>query len=640
MGNRNLIPSGSSCSASEQTPGFIKFRKWAFAVLVTLLVVFGGFAGVSDTSNKSQYPSLDQRKMSPENITYFIDPIKGDDRNSGTEKSSPWKSFANINRLVLSKGNKVKVLSPGELRTSLFVVGIGTKDAPVKIEFAPGRYDFFPESAVKRKFNISNTNDAPDSLKSTAFYILRSKNLMITGKGAEFIFRGKVMETVIDSSENINIENVCFDYSRPTVSEMKIISVSDNYAIAEIHKDSKYKIEKDRLIWIGEGWNHGAQKLWQVFNPETGDVYRKNFPVKRMSFSEIGSGKIRIDFNRNPGFKSGLVYQNRNTFRDYAAVFTRNSKNIFWKDINVYFMHGMGFVSQFAENITFEKMKVAPRKVSGRTCAAWADILHFSGCRGQIEINNCFLSAANDDAVNVHGTHLRIVDVVSDKKVRVEFMHPQTYGFTPFFKGDSIEFISEKTLLPISENVVIGISKINEKEYELNLKDPMPQYIRNKNVIENITWTPDVHIKGTTVTHIPTRGILITTRSKVVVEKNEFLRTHMSALLIADDANNWYESGYVRNMTIKHNRFIECGSPVINIYPENSLVKKGQYVHKNIRIDDNYFLVKRLPVLSVKSTSNITFTGNVIDGSGKDKVKDILSLKSCGNVKTEDNKLK
>ena len=45
----------------------------------------------------------------------------------------------------------------------------GTVESPITIKFASGTYNFFPEAAYKKKFNISNTNDAPDHLKAVAF---------------------------------------------------------------------------------------------------------------------------------------------------------------------------------------------------------------------------------------------------------------------------------------------------------------------------------------------------------------------------------------------------------------------------------------------------------------------------------------
>ncbi|MCK5775880.1 MAG: hypothetical protein KAH25_06885 [Bacteroidales bacterium] len=62
--------------------------------------------------------------------------------------------------------------------------------------------------------------------------------------------------------------------------------------------------------------------------------------------------------------------------------------------------------------------------------------------------------------------------------------------------------------------------------------------------------------------------------------------------------NSWYESGYVRDVTIKNNKFIYCGSPVINIHPENSSIEEGNPVHKNISIIGNQFRLKKDLLLS------------------------------------------
>ena len=102
-------------------------------------------------------------------------------------------------------------------------------------------------------------------------------------------------------------------------------------------------------------------------------------------------------------------------------------------------MHGMGVVSQFSENIIFNNLKIAPRPGSLRTNSSWADNLHFSGCRGKIIVRDCVLGASHDDAINVHGTHLRIVDQPAPNKITVRFMHPQTFGFDAFAVGDRID---------------------------------------------------------------------------------------------------------------------------------------------------------------------------------------------------------
>ena len=571
--------------------------------------------------------------------SFYINPNSGKDSNTGLSSNKAWQSFAPLNKLSLDKGCRIEILEPGELNESLHLKAIGTKEAPVVINFAPGSYNFFTKNAVKRKFHISNTNDAPDSVKAICIYLDCCKNIRLEGNGAELVIRGKAMEMAIDHSENIEISGFSFDYKRPTVSEIEIIKVDDRYAEARVHPDSNYKVENGQLIWIGEGWQHKAQNYWQRFDSNQETLMRYDLPVQKLCFTELKPNVLRIDFKDNPGFEEGLIFQNRDTFREYCGVFTNCSKNIFWRNIDVWFMHGMGFVSQFTENIFFENLKVQPRPESGRTCAAWADILHFSACKGDLNIKDCILSAANDDAINVHGTHVRITDILSPTQIKVQFVHPQTFGFMPFEVGDDLEFIRSATLLPYGTNKVTAITELCPKTYKLELETSIPEVVKLNDVVENSSWTANLHVSGTEVKHIPTRGFLITTRGKVLIENNHFHKTNMSGILIANDANYWFESGYVRDVTIRNNTFEQCGEPVIKIHPEVLEFDENNQVHKNIRILNNRVTLRNKDLVRAQSTSNLMIENNKIFTIKPLDFIDICSIQSCKEVNLKNNQV-
>ena len=168
-------------------------------------------------------------------------------------------------------------------------------------------------------------------------------------------------------------------------------------------------------------------------------------------------------------------------------------------------------------------------------------------------------------------------------------MHKQTYGFMAFNPGDEIDFINRESYESYGLNKVKEAILLNPKEILLTLEKGTPSELNLEDVIENVTWTPEVEIRGCKVSRIPTRGFLISTRRKVLVEENEFLSTHMSAILMAIDANNWYESGYVGDMTIRNNKFIYCAEPVILIEPGNRTANNN--VYQNIRIENNEFIL-------------------------------------------------
>jgi hypothetical protein len=118
------------------------------------------------------------------------------------------------------------------------------------------------------------------------------------------------------------------------------------------------------------------------------------------------------------------------------------------------------------------------------------------------------------------------------------------------------------------------------------------------------------------------------------VESNTFLKTTMSAIDISDDANSWFESGPVRDVSIRGNRFIKCGEPVIRILPENQTADPGEPVHQNIRILDNWFDLTGDGAVSAKSTQGLIITGNRFSSTQLP-----VQTRACTEVKIENNQV-
>jgi hypothetical protein len=113
--------------------------------------------------------------------------------------------------------------------------------------------------------------------------------------------------------------------------------------------------------------------------------------------------------------------------------------------------------------------------------------------------------------------------------------------------------------------------------------------------------------------------------------------------LIGDDAKSWYESGMVNDVTIRHNRFINCGTPVIHIAPENEEIALDNPVHRNIRIVDNKFRLNNNPVLHAKSTQGLHVLDNDVAGSttftaNSDAASFVIELEACSEVVIQHNK--
>jgi hypothetical protein len=434
----------------------------------------------------------------------------------------------------------------------------------------------------------------------------------------------------------VTITGLHYDYFRPTVSELLVTDVTENYADLKISQTSAYSIVDSTIWWEGEGWRYQPGWYWQAFDPKTGIVKRQSFDLSQVRFVQLGDRKVRAFFPKHAGFKTGIIYQNRDIRRDCVGIFMQYSQDLQLENIRINYMHGMGIVSQFCTNIRMKDLVVKPKDGTDRTCAAWADILHFSGCNGSIEVDHCYLSAANDDAINVHGTHLKMIDQPGPQQLKVRFMHNQSYGFEAFMPGDSIDLVRAETLLPFETNIVTKIERLNDREILLTLKQPVAASLQGDIVVENVTRTPTVWIHHSTITRIPTRGILTTSRRKTLIEHNRFLRINMNAVLIADDGESWFESGPVRSVEIRDNDLVECGGAVIAVLPENR--KFEGPVHEHIKVNDNRFVLRTdTKAFTARSTAHLEFRRNSIAGAAPVPLSELTTFQNCSGIVIDGN---
>src|SRR3954464_7623533 len=72
------------------------------------------------------------------------------------------------------------------------------------IIFPTGRYDFWPDKAIETHYYISNTSsekEVPVKTQQVGLLLKNLKNITIEGNNSAFVFHGKMITWVIDSSE-------------------------------------------------------------------------------------------------------------------------------------------------------------------------------------------------------------------------------------------------------------------------------------------------------------------------------------------------------------------------------------------------------------------------------------------------------
>lgn len=492
--------------------------------------------------------------------------------------------------------------------------------------FPEGRYDFWPQHAVERDYHESNTTDI--NPKRLAVFFEGMDGITLDGGGSEFIMHDRIQPVTLDNCSNAVLKNFTVDWDVPLMGQGEVTGIGTDYFDLRIDPAKyPYILENGKLVFVGEGWKSPVTRMMEL-DVYTGVIqdgdralgskwneYRATEPVP-------GVVRVRREggFRRYP--KVGNILVLRHGERDHAGIFINESRNVSLSDITIHHTAGLGILCQYAENLDFDNVDVVPNKAKGRYFSGHDDGIHAMGCKGRIRVNDCEWQYLMDDPINIHGTCVRITEVLSPTEVKCRFMESMSVGLRWAVPGDRVGFIDNKTMCTEEENATKSFTRLNEREFILETEKPFSRAIRAGMALENRTWTPDVEIRNCRFLSNRARGLLISTPGKVVVENN-FFASSGSAILIAGDANYWYESGAVRDVLIRGNRFdASCLSSgyqfteaVISILPEIPEPDPSRPFHRNIRIEDNHFCSADYPILFATSVDGLTFSGNTIERS-------------------------
>lgn len=506
-----------------------------------------------------------------------------------------------------------------------------TGNDTITIVLPPGRYDFYPEGAAQKEYFISNHDQ--DNPKLVGLPFENMKNIVFDGQGSELIFHGRMLPVSLVNSENCTLKNFSIDFENPQITQAKVLENDTvaNVITYELAPWVTYKITDSTLVSYGEGWEQ-TPIYCIAFEPDTRRLVfnTSDVPVKTKGVAEAAPRQIRAENWHNPKLLPGTVMAMRTWARPAPGIFMSYDTNTTLDNIQVHYAEGMGLLAQMSENITLNKFSVCLRGDSDpRYFTTQADATHFSGCKGKIISVGGLYEGMMDDAINVHGTYLKIQKRVDDKTLVGEYMHSQSYGFEWGFPGDAVQFIDSKTMEIIgNQNKVASIKAIDKpsahgaKQFEIVFEESIDPAISEAGTfgIENLEWTPEVYFADNVIRNNRARGSLFSTPKKTVVEKNIFDHTSGTAILLCGDCNGWFETGACHDVLIRDNKFInsltnmfQFTNAVISIYPEiPDLKDQKKYFHSGIVIENNEFETFDAPILYAKSVDGLVFRNNVI----------------------------
>lgn len=505
---------------------------------------------------------------------------------------------------------------------------------PTELIFKKGVYNFEIDSALTREYYISNHDQ--DNPKTMGIVLEQMKNFTLNGSGSDFLFKGRMLPISLIESENCTLKDFSIDNPNPQISQVQILTndTINGVITYKVAPWVKYRIENGNFVAYGRNWEQNPRGGIAFEQKTKRLVYRtSDIAVGTTEVEEVEPGVIKVNW-KNKQLIPGTVVVFRSWHRPTPGIFMSHDINTKLLNIKVHYAEGMGLLAQMSEDITLDGFCVALRGADDpRYFTTQADATHFSACKGVIKSVNGLYEGMMDDAINVHGTYLKVVKRINPTTVIARYMHGQSWGFEWGRKGDSVQFVRSDVMELIDTvNTIASIKPYDKaeikgvREFEIEFTNAIDTVINERGVfgIENLEWTPQVIFSGNTIRNNRARGSLFSTPRKTLVENNLFDHTSGTAILLCGDCNGWFETGACRDVTIRGNKFINAltnmfqfTNAVISIYPEiPNLADQQKYFHGGaaggVVIENNVFETFDSPIVYAKSIDGLVFRNNTI----------------------------
>lgn len=524
-----------------------------------------------------------------------------------------------------------------------------------KLVLPAGRYYITPELLAERWMAITNHDNG---VKRIAFLLEDFQDLVIEGHDTQLLFSGYVLPFLVKDSRRVVIRGLSIDWTTPFFIQGEVISSdleAGQYTLRMYEKGYEWRIEDSRIVFplsvtpfnsLGESLLFDKESRCPVYRSKDFDMHRKSNDIR---VRRNGDGTVtffeRLRSRPEPGtvftFK-GPMGGNR-----YAPAFhVIGSGDVRIEEVNIYHAPGMGVLAERSENIALERVNVLLPPGSDRMISTTADATHFCNCRGRVSIENCRFENMLDDASNVHGTYAEVVKRLARNRVQVRLGHFQQAGFEFAGVGDEIWFIVAPSRSRSVTGTVQEVEALDELNLVLTFRDPLPEELKAGDIFENKSWnTSEYLVRNCVFRNHRARNLVIKTPGRVVVKHNEFA-SMMPAILIRTDMSFWYESGAVNDVLIAENRFGDCvtgGGRFGVIAIANSREERfaDEPMHRNIRIENNFFRTFDANILDAEYVDGLVFRGNRIERSGTyepiSPERAVLILKHNRNMTIEAN---
>lgn len=458
--------------------------------------------------------------------------------------------------------------------------------------------------------------------RSVALHLKNLRDVRIDGNGCRLLSEGSLCPFIFENCEGLVIEKL-------TLSRFKSLSIAGT-VIASDAKTIEVEIHPSFQNWgawagqlfIGAGDSkHRVESLFewdsQTRAPAMGSADNLGDWGNAWLFESPKPGIVRVHGTSRHRPKLGNVLMFRTLIRPAPALTLSHCKDVTIEQVRIESAGGMGIIAQRCRDVQVVACSTGPSSEGAGIYADLDDATHFCNCAGNILIEACTFEGQLDDASNIHGAWFPVERVIDAHTLLVKRNHLQQAGAPIGTEGDIFAIHAKNSLQELGQIQLSKIEELNSFYALLTFSEPLPTAVACGDVLDNISWHPSAIIRKNIIRKNRARGLLLSSRNPMLVEDNHF-EVLGSAIYAGGGLDSWCESGPVKSLTIKNNRFIRCatepawGEAVIQCglsdgTPQQSTVP----FHQGISIENNTFeLAKNTLALYASSCGTIHWHDN------------------------------
>jgi len=337
--------------------------------------------------------------------------------------------------------------------------------------------------------------------------------------------------------------------------------------------------------------------------------------------------------------------------RAAECIAIRDSQDVVLENVTIWSSPNLGvLVRSCGDGGVYRGLKIVPGPIppgatEPRLMSACADGLNVASTRKGPLVDHCEFSFLGDDAVNLHGTMVPVLQWLDDHTFLAGYPWHSELLDRIVRSGDPIRFLAPPSyriaagrtvadVVPVAEDPqkwasalgkiwpMITVQPDRARFYRVTLSEPLPAAAASLFAEFPATATPGYVIRDSRFHDHRGRGLRIMA-SDGVIAGNQFERIKGSAISLGPELGYWRESGWVENVTVARNRITDVGQGLNIQLPSSYSMgaicvmarqdEEGSFPgNRNLLIADNVIDGCSVAGISVSNAANVQISGNTI----------------------------